>query len=306
MPENAQNEKQLEALRQELEAVKQELAHMERRFMERIEKAERRAYKKLPLTELRFEFHLVEHCNLNCKGCNHFSPIAEPAFLSLGFLERDMKKLSELFDAKAEDIRLLGGEPLLHPELIDCMRITRSYWPTARIRLITNGVLLMNMDESFWDACREYGICIAPTKYPIPVDYDAAEARAREKGVAYEYFNDTSEEKSLYRLPVSLTGGNDPRKSFFCCGQANYSVFLRDGKLYPCCLIPTIHHFNKRFHADLEVTESDCIDIYSGASAEEILEFLSNPRPFCKYCDPDHKIYGMKWERSKGEIEEWI
>ena len=28
----------------------------------------------VPQKELRFEVHIVEHCNLNCKQCSHFSP----------------------------------------------------------------------------------------------------------------------------------------------------------------------------------------------------------------------------------------
>ena len=29
------------------------------------------------------EMHIVDHCNLNCNCCNHFSPLAEPWFISL-------------------------------------------------------------------------------------------------------------------------------------------------------------------------------------------------------------------------------
>lgn len=28
------------------------------------------------------EFHLADHCNLNCRGCGHFSPIADETFLA--------------------------------------------------------------------------------------------------------------------------------------------------------------------------------------------------------------------------------
>ena len=29
------------------------------------------------------EMHIVDHCNLNCNCCNHFSPIAKPWYISL-------------------------------------------------------------------------------------------------------------------------------------------------------------------------------------------------------------------------------
>ena len=33
------------------------------------------------------EIHLVDHCNLNCGGCNHFSPIAKPWFIDPNYFK---------------------------------------------------------------------------------------------------------------------------------------------------------------------------------------------------------------------------
>ena len=29
------------------------------------------------------EIHVVDHCNLNCAGCNHFTPLAKPFFIEV-------------------------------------------------------------------------------------------------------------------------------------------------------------------------------------------------------------------------------
>lgn len=286
-------------LQEELQAVKKELT-------DRVDKAEHRMSKKLRLTELRFEFHLVEHCNLNCKGCNHFSPLAEEGYLSLEELDREMKQLSGIFHHKAGDIRMLGGEPLLHPEIDECFRIVRSYWSDSQVRLLTNGTLLDRQKESFWDSCRENDIIITPTKYPVGIDYDALEELAKSKGVKYDYFNDTGVVKTLYKLPVTLEPVNDARTSFFKCGMANYSVFLRDGRLYPCCVIPNVCHFNKYFDKNLKITDKDSIDIFSGVTEDDIYDFLQNPVPFCAYCDSERKVFGIDWCASERKIDEWI
>jgi hypothetical protein len=34
-----------------------------------------------PRKTLQFEAHLTDHCNLNCAGCCHFSPIAQQYYL---------------------------------------------------------------------------------------------------------------------------------------------------------------------------------------------------------------------------------
>jgi molybdenum cofactor biosynthesis enzyme MoaA len=61
------------------------------------------------------EYHLVEHCNLDCTGCGHFSPFAQEQFADPRSFEKDPAQLARLF-GNIGKIRLMGGEPLLHPE----------------------------------------------------------------------------------------------------------------------------------------------------------------------------------------------
>ena len=58
------------------------------------------------------ETHIVDHCNLKCKGCSHFSGLADPYFKSLDEFETEVRRLADFGVAM---FRILGGEPLLHP-----------------------------------------------------------------------------------------------------------------------------------------------------------------------------------------------
>ena len=78
---------------------------------------------KKPLESLQFEVHLVEHCNLNCAGCDNFSSLANPKFLSANEFESDLVRLKDLFGDNCQRIYLMGGEPLLHPELVKFLEI---------------------------------------------------------------------------------------------------------------------------------------------------------------------------------------
>ncbi|MDR0723938.1 MAG: 4Fe-4S cluster-binding domain-containing protein, partial [Endomicrobium sp.] len=80
---------------------------------------------------LRFEIHVTDHCNLNCKSCSHFSPLAQERYLDLNQFQNDCKRLALLTNGKLEDIIFLGGEPLLHPNLGDIFKIARKYFKTA-------------------------------------------------------------------------------------------------------------------------------------------------------------------------------
>ena len=97
---------------------------------------------KQPLTKLQFAFSVATHCNLNCKGCAHFSPLSKEEFPDFAEAERDFARLGELFHGKCSSISLMGGEPLLNPQIEDYCRMVRKYFPVGDVQIVTNGILL--------------------------------------------------------------------------------------------------------------------------------------------------------------------
>ena len=128
------------------------------------------------------EIDLVSHCNLNCKGCTHFSPIAEKWFIDVEDFRMDVKRTSELLpDDCVKRFYILGGEPLLHKDINKMLVIAREAYKTLPIYIITNGFLLDKMDKEFWDICRQYNIVIEITKYPVKFDYTKIENLMKEQ-----------------------------------------------------------------------------------------------------------------------------
>ena len=256
-----------------------------------------------------FEYHLSEHCNLNCKGCDHFSPIAEPRFTDYAVFERDIERMSELFEKKAKSIHILGGEPLLNKDICKFVKKTRECFPDSsltEIRIISNGILVNSMTEDFWKVLHDNKIILSVTKYPLKLDYDLMKKNAKKFKVDFEFYDNTDKEQIWYNIKLQENGKNDPKKSFYKCFVANDCIMLKNGKLYTCTLIPNIEHFNKYFKKNLEVCKDDSIDIYKAKSKHEIFDFLSHPVPFCRYCNPDIKDYSLKWEASNKDITEWL
>jgi MoaA/NifB/PqqE/SkfB family radical SAM enzyme len=254
---------------------------------------------------LHLSIHLVDHCNLNCKGCDNFSCIADEKYHSVESLAKDFRRIYELAEGKIDSISLFGGEPLLHPELLRILDIAGEYFCKTDFRLVTNGILLSKQDDYFWAKCRQNNIKI--TKYPINLPFVQLEQTAREHNVILEYYGNTGFElKKMHKIPINPNGNENQQKSFELCYKANTCIMLDGGKIYTCATIPYIKYFNKRFGMDLKICEKDYIDIYGIKSINEVFEFLCKPMPFCRYCNTKESVYGIDWGVSKKEITEWI
>ena len=254
-----------------------------------------------------FVVDIVDHCNLNCKGCDHFSSIAEEKFLELNSFEKDLKRLSELSSGNLDYIGLMGGEPLLHPDINKFSEITRKYFKNTKIKIFTNAIALPRMNSDFWETCAQNNIVVEITRYPIKVDFNYINEIARKYNVQVEYYGGFDKIlKTSYKIPLDLKGEQDPVENFLNCFHANYCVFLRDGKIYPCTVAPNIYRFNKYFNKNIPLMPNDGIDIYNVKSIDEITKFIAKPIPFCKYCDVKNRTFDHKWCVSKKEINEWI
>jgi sulfatase maturation enzyme AslB (radical SAM superfamily) len=255
---------------------------------------------------LRFDIHLTDHCNLNCKGCEHFSPIAEKKFLDIKKYEQDCIRLNTLTGGSIDDISLLGGEPLLHPQIIDFMVLTRKYFPSGMIRIITNGLLLEKQPDIFWEACKKNDITIFISIYPVKINYFYIKAKTDTYGIKLVFWGDPINESKVWRkLRIDLRGRQNPWISNFYCYGSNQCFQLVDGKLFKCWRVAYIHYFNRTFGKELKISPRDYVDIYKENDINKILDRLRKPAPFCRYCDMIRPI-NTEWQQSKKEIEEWI
>lgn len=253
----------------------------------------------------RIEVNINKHCNLNCKGCDHFAPVSGPDFMSVDVFSRDMRELKRLFCHLEGEFRLLGGEPLMNPDIIQFIEITRSNLPKAKVLISTNGILLKKMDESFYEACRKADVGIEVTRYPIKLDYDELGEWIRGKGLRYSYIGASESGRELWHFPLDIEGKQDPVESFRGCRNANYCWTLEEGRLYTCSIAPNIKVFENRFNKGIHLTPEDGVDIYTTKDAHEVAMALAQPMPFCRYCNVKGRTYDHPWEVSKRDIAEW-
>ena len=69
------------------------------------------------------ETDIIDACNLNCAGCSHFAPLAKCRNeVSLEDYTKDVRRIGVLFPF-IFIFRILGGEPLLHPQLAEIIQV---------------------------------------------------------------------------------------------------------------------------------------------------------------------------------------
>ena len=258
-----------------------------------------RKKKRLDYVEVR----ITDHCNLNCRSCAQLSPLAEAVYIETAVFTNDFQRLHAITKGDIKTIRLMGGEPLLHPRLAELMKTVRGIFGGSRIVLVTNGILLSKQDGEFWSTCAAMNVEILISHYPVKIDYESLLTISKKHNVKLRYA--TKKPQVMYKWTFDADGKQNAERNFYRCYFGNNCIQVDSGKLYNCSLITCVKYFNSRFGKDMRVTPEDYVDIYEQGDIKRILEFLAKPVPFCRYCNLDKVKYGERWEPSKREMAEW-
>ncbi len=255
------------------------------------------------------DYHLADHCNLNCASCSTFSPIAPPRLAKPEEFKEDIAQLHSIVGDRLIRLHLLGGEPLLHPEIEFFISTARDIFPYARIDVTTNGILTTKMSDSFWETLRTSRVDLKLTRYPIQIDYDAIIALAHDKGV-FAFSAGDEPIRCFRRIPLNPRGTSSIYTTYLQCPYNNCPQ-LRNGKLFRCPASGMSDILNTAMESEgirayrFELSSLDYLDIHQSPSLEEVMDFLSDPIPFCQYCEMN-KATDIPWEKSKKSVSEWV
>ncbi|MGN0385609.1 MAG: radical SAM protein [Lachnospiraceae bacterium] len=245
------------------------------------------------------EFHVADHCNLNCKFCTHYSPLVkEPVFTDYAEFERGIRQLKKyVYDIGV--IRILGGEPLLNPELDKFIRLVRSLYPAAIIDVVTNGLLVEKISEELIETMRECVAFFHISLYkPMQDKIKQVEKFLYEKGIAYSL----SPLNSVFFKTQTLER-QEEEDFFYSCFQATCTC-LQDGKLAPCYAPFTTKYFNHEFHQNIPTDEG--VDLFDTELNLPLLKAqMLIPMERCHYC-----YNGVPHEWSvvgrNSRLEDWV
>jgi hypothetical protein len=185
------------------------------------------------------------------------------------------------------------------------MEISRKYLENAEIILITNGILLPTMPDSFWKTCHENNIIILMSYYPINIDRRRIKDKTDEYGIALWYNENGVDIKEPFgHFKMDTTGRQNGKINVKQCFESKNCHCLDHGKMFLCYLPVCIDIFNQQFDKHIPVSPDDFIDIHKCKNIYEIIKFMKKPMPFCNYCNVKDRN-GTEWGISKKTIDEW-
>ena len=248
------------------------------------------------------EYHIADHCNLNCHACGHCSSLVkEPVFPVLEKMINDFEQFHKFIDDFGI-IRIMGGEPLLNPDINEYVKLNRRLYPLADIRVVTNAILLPKMSEDFFETLRKNNVSVDISVYPpmrskIPGIQNLLQSKGIKIGIGSVSRDEFFKNKRL--KPVS-----NIREAFFqnCKGKVCNTMY--DGKI-AVCMSPFMNkyfnaYFNQNFPTD------GYIDLYDeSTTTEKIVRHLLKPIKDCVHCG---KTQIIKWKQIKHPValSDWV
>ena len=226
------------------------------------------------------EIHVVDHCNLRCAHCCSLSPVSDDALVSAEELRHSLGLAKSALSPQR--LKLVGGEPLLHPELIACMEGARESEIAKSVSVTTNGFLLPKMQDRFWELIDHMTVSL----YPKPSLAEKTIQFIREKAEENEVEVNWKTQNSFVKMdrPEADHLGIETRAVYTDCWLRRSCHLLAGGRFYTCTRPAHMHAVagleDSPFKEDGVLLEG------AGSLRERIYDYLISRKPLasCALC----------------------
>lgn len=237
------------------------------------------------------EMHLSDACNLNCRGCTHFSPLFHSIDADFASRMDDVKKLAGKFSHIAEFF-LLGGEPFLNPEIAAYVEEIHKILPRTKLSIVTNGLLVPKLSQDVLDCIRHTQTVVSISEYK-PTHEIIGKITARLEEADVKYVLRSFDSKQMFNKPIEVVlSGKYPQKCI-----SNGCVNIYKGKICRCPTLMYVFKFNETFGTHLPT--AGIMDLDEAPNGAELLKKLKEPVPLCAHCVENP----MSWSRCEGQPE---
>jgi organic radical activating enzyme len=226
----------------------------------------------------------VRHCNLRCSSCDHAAPFLPESFVSPAQLRNDLEKLSQ--HVRAGEFRIVGGEPLLHPNLGGLIEAVQQSKISPRISLVTNGVLIHYLDPLIWKSLNRLWVSFYPG-IQTGMPYTEIKQRCKEYRVKFTPFFVDHFQQILQNTYED--NENRVRTIFQKCYRAQKSrcYTILNGYFFRCAVAPQTKIRLAMVGQNYLGYQIDGLDIQDRTNLRKRLKgyaFSRQPLGACHYC----------------------
>lgn len=231
------------------------------------------------------EIQIVDHCNLNCNCCNHFSPLADKWFMELNDFEKQIQLLKEKIPT-LKVLFILGGEPTLHPQLFEICKSARGILgPEVYISVLSNGTIIEPIEKHKQEYL-DLNIDFSFTSYPFKTKNEEI------KNLAPLGRMNNTRVVSRQTL-VEPKGFYSKEDNFYNCHNHKLPCLtIKNSKLYICPFCAHVEHYCKKAKCEMNIVEGiDYLDLEKMTSLDELQKFCFTPKNYCSYCRQNVDAY---------------
>lgn len=231
------------------------------------------------------EYSVAYHCNLRCVSCSHMSPFLRAQLPPIDSFAADVTRLATAMHARW--IRLLGGEPLLNPDLVAFAKVAKESGIADGVSVTTNGLLLPAMTDEFWESVDWVRVSTYPGASLPASALRKVEARARESGTAFEVSAVDTFRTTMVTEPHPPDRTTD--MIFRTCKNAHlyHCHMIHEGRLFKCACPAFLPEFLAKAGQGGYDPAGDAFDIHGATSLfEDLQAFLLETKTLaaCRYC----------------------
>jgi len=283
---------------------------------------------KVEFANFNFDIYVNNVCNRTCEGCLPYSNFGFTGNYDWNVSKSYFEKWNSILDIKPKEVNLIGGEPLLHPQLLDWVSGLHSiFGKDFEYRVFTGagpkllhekleiikkiidlGAVLdfsiHNRDEyesivDFLDNFLLAGKSIEKIKIEDdeqihfkvdpPIDYFVNGVNNIRVTPSWVFVNNNVRTISNKKL---FFYNSDPKKAFDICPFTKCIPFV-DGRMYKCPSLGTLQNFAKQ----LECDSQELIDTIASVSPfdpiEKVISYIESlkyPVDQCSLCPEDRKM----------------
>lgn len=222
------------------------------------------------------EIHIVDHCNLKCWGCCSLSPISNKHCVSPEQIAKDLSLVKPLISPKR--MKLVGGEPLLHKGIIDCLKAAKEAEIAPSLSITTNGFLLNRVDRAFWTLVDHITVSLYPDPVLPDKTIDLIKQQAYDHDVEVNWKTQAEFVNMDRDNPDTL--GSETEEIYTHCWLRRRCHLIANGRFYTCTR-PS--HFHSVSRLDNSKFEDDGILLEEN---HNIIDYLIRKKPLnsCYLC----------------------